>query len=163
MERKQKNKIKKIIITILLIVISITMIVIYTIKTNGQLNTTEKFIEYDGDIMAIPYGRSDIDVYADGKIWAKSVEYGKAKKEIASEEIEKLKEKLKEIDYMNLKEQYNVYGTGNYEEIAINLEGNKKKIRLDYIMSRQDSTNLPKELNEFMRLFKETIYEKVEE
>lgn len=87
----------------------------------------------------------------------------KPKKEIASEEIEKLKEKLKEIDYMNLKEQYNVYGTGNYEEIAINLEGNKKKIRLDYIMSRQDSTNLPKELNEFMRLFKETIYEKVEE
>ena len=80
-----------------------------------------------------------------------------------SEEIEKLKEKLKEIDYMNLKEQYNVYGTGNYEEIAINLEGNKKKIRLDYIMSRQDSTNLPKELNEFMRLFKETIYEKAEE
>ena len=34
MERKQKNKIKKIIITILLIVTSITMIVIYTIKTN---------------------------------------------------------------------------------------------------------------------------------
>lgn len=67
MERKKKNKIKKIIITILLIVTSITMIVIYTIKTNGQLNTTEKFIEYDGDIMAIPYGRSDIDVYADGK------------------------------------------------------------------------------------------------
>ena len=82
---------------------------------------------------------------------------------LTKEEIEKLKEKLKEIDYMNLKEQYNVYGTGNYEEIAINLEGNKKKIRLDYIMSRQDSTNLPKELNEFMRLFKETIYEKAEE
>ena len=76
---------------------------------------------------------------------------------------DKLKEKLKEIDYMNLKEQYNVYGTGNYEEITINLDGNKKKIRLDYIMSRQDSTNLPKELNEFMRLFKETIYEKAEE
>ena len=87
MERKQKNKIKKIIITILLIVISITMIVIYTIKTNGQLSTTEKFIQYDGDVMAMPYGRSDIDVYADGKIWAKSVEYGKAKKEITSEDV----------------------------------------------------------------------------
>ena len=27
-------------------------------------------------------------------------------------------------------------------------------------MTRYDSTNLPKELNEFMRLFKEKIYEK---
>ena len=74
--------------------------------------------------------------------------------------LEEIKEKLKEIEYMNLKNEYNVYGKGNYEEITINFEENKKQIRFNYIMSRYDSTNAPKELNEFMRLLKDIMYEK---
>lgn len=60
---------------------------------------------------------------------------------------------------MNLKKEYNVYGDGAYEEIIIKIDGQEKKIRLNYIMSRYDSTNLPKELSEFMKIFKQTIYE----
>lgn len=150
----------KIIIIVLIVILAITLITMYTIKTNKNLNTNEKFINYEGDILPIPYGRSDIDIYSDGKIWAKSVEYGKTKKEILEEDLEKLKEKLKEIDYMNLEKTYNVYGNGNYEEITINLDGNKKKIRFNYIVSRYDSTNAPKELKEFMRLLKDVMYEK---
>lgn len=151
---------KKKIIIIALTIIAIAFIITYTIKTNKNLNTNEKFISYEGDILAMPYGRSDIEIYSDGTIWAKTVEYGKVKAKIAEEDLEKLKEKLKEIDYMNLEKQYNVYGQGNYEEITINFDGNKKQIRLNYIMSRYDSTNSPKELNEFMKLLKEAIYEK---
>ena len=151
---------EKIIIILLMVILAITLIIMYTMKTNKNLNTNEKFINYEGDILTMPYGRSDIDLYADGTIWAKSVEKGKAKEKITDEDMERLKEKLKEIDYMNLKDEYNVYGNGNYEEITINFDGNKKQIRLNYIMSRYDSTNEPKELNEFMRLLKETIYEK---
>ena len=108
----------------------------------------------------MPYGTSDIDLYEDGTIWARSVEYGKTKNKISKEDLEELKKKLKDIDYTSLENQYNIYGEGNYEEIIINLDGETKTIRLNYIMSRYDSTNLPKELNEFMRLFKEKIYEK---
>lgn len=150
----------KIIIILLMVILAITLIIMYIMKTNKNLNTNEKFINYEGDILTMPYGRSDIDLYADGTIWAKSVEKGKAKEKITDEDMERLKEKLKEIDYMNLKDEYNVYGNGNYEEITINFDGNKKQIRLNYIMSRYDSTNAPKELNEFMRLLKEAIYEK---
>ena len=150
---------KKIIAIILFIIITIILIIIYTMKMNKNLNTNEKFISYEGDILEMPYGRSDIEIYLDGTIWAKSVEYGKAKEKITDEDMEKLKEKLKEIDYMNLKDEYNVYGNGNYEEITIKLDGNKKTIRLNYIMSRYDSTNAPKKLNEFMRLLKEAMYE----
>lgn len=151
---------KKIVIIALIVILAIVLIIMYTIKTNKNLSTNEKFISYEGDILEMPYGRSDIEIYSDGTIWAKSVEYGKAKKQIAEEDLQKLKEKLKEIDYMNLEKQYNVYGKGNYEEITINLDGNKKQLRLNYIMSRYDSTNAPKELNEFMKLLKEAIYEK---
>ena len=151
---------KKILIILVLIIIAITFIIIYTIKNVPKLSTTEKFISYTGDILAMPYGTSDIDLYEDGTIWARSVEYGKTKNKISKEDLEELKKKLKDIDYTSLENQYNVYGEGNYEEIIINLDGETKKIRLNYIMSRYDSTNLPKELNEFMRLFKEKIYEK---
>lgn len=150
----------KIIIIVLIVILAIILITMYTIKTNKNLNTNEKFISYEGDILEIPYGRSDIDIYSDGKIWAKSIEKGKVKEKITNEDMERLKEKLKEIDYMNFKNEYNVYGNGNYEEITINFEENKKQIRFNYIMSRYDSTNAPKELNEFMRLLKEAIYEK---
>lgn len=151
---------KKILIILVLIIIAITFIIIYTIKNVPKLSTTEKFISYTGDILAMPYGTSDIDLYEDGTIWARSVEYGKTKNKISKEDLEELKKKLKDIDYTSLENQYNVYGEGNYEEIIINLDGETKTIRLNYIMSRYDSTNLPKELNEFMRLFKEKIYEK---
>ena len=151
---------KKILIILVLIIIAITFIIIYTIKNVPKLSTTEKFISYTGDILAMPYGTSDIDLYEDGTIWARSVEYGKTKNKISKEDLEELKKKLKDIDYTSLENQYNVYGKGNYEEIIINLDGETKTIRLNYIMSRYDSTNLPKELNEFMRLFKEKIYEK---
>ncbi len=151
---------KKILIILVLIIIAITFIIIYTIKNVPRLSTTEKFISYTGDILAMPYGTSDIDLYEDGTIWARSVEYGKTKNKISKEDLEELKKKLKDIDYTSLENQYNIYGEGNYEEIIINLDGETKTIRLNYIMSRYDSTNLPKELNEFMRLFKEKIYEK---
>lgn len=151
---------KKILIILVLIIIAITFIIIYTIKNVPRLSTTEKFISYTGDILAMPYGTSDIDLYEDGTIWARSVEYGKTKNKISKEDLEELKKKLKDIDYTSLENQYNIYGEGNYEEIIINLDGETKTIRLNYIMSRHDSTNLPKELNEFMRLFKEKIYEK---
>ena len=151
---------KKILIILVLIIIAITFIIIYTIKNVPKLSTTEKFISYTGDILAMPYGTSDIDLYEDGTIWARSVEYGKTKNKISKEDLEELKKKLKDIDYTSLENQYNIYGEGNYEEIIINLDGETKTIRLNYIMSRYDSTNLPKELNEFMRLFKEKIYEK---
>ena len=151
---------KKILIILVLIIIAITFIIIYTIKNVPKLSTTEKFISYTGDILAMPYGTSDIDLYEDGTIWARSVEYGKTKNKISKEDLEELKKKLKDIDYTSLENQYNIYGEGNYEEIIINLDGGTKTIRLNYIMSRYDSTNLPKELNEFMRLFKEKIYEK---
>lgn len=128
-------------------------------KSNNNLNTNEIFIRYRSDILPSSFSTSDIDVYADGSIWAKSVENGNAKKQISPEDLEMLKEKLREIDYMNLEKEYNVYGEGSYEEIIIKIDGNEKKIRLNYIMSRYDSTNLPKELSEFMRLFKQTIYE----
>lgn len=150
----------KIIIIVLIVVVAVTLITMYTIKTNKSLNTNEKFINYEGDILTMPYGRSDIDLYADGTIWARSVEKGNVKEKITDEDMERLKEKLKEIDYMNLKDEYNVYGNGNYEEITINFDGNKKQIRMNYIMSRYDSTNAPKELNEFMRLLKDIMYEK---
>ena len=151
---------KKILIILVLIIIAITFIIIYTITNVPRLSTTEKFISYTGDILAMPYGTSDIDLYEDGTIWARSVEYGKTKNKISKEDLEELKKKLKDIDYTSLENQYNIYGEGNYEEIIINLDGETKTIRLNYIMSRYDSTNLPKELNEFMRLFKEKIYEK---
>lgn len=151
---------KKILIILVLIIIAITFIIIYTIKNVPRLSTTEKFISYTCDILAMPYGTSDIDLYEDGTIWARSVEYGKTKNKISKEDLEELKKKLKDIDYTSLENQYNIYGEGNYEEIIINLDGETKTIRLNYIMSRYDSTNLPKELNEFMRLFKEKIYEK---
>lgn len=151
---------KKILIILVLIIIAITFIIIYTIKNVPRLSTIEKFISYTGDILAMPYGTSDIDLYEDGTIWARSVEYGKTKNKISKEDLEELKKKLKDIDYTSLENQYNIYGEGNYEEIIINLDGETKTIRLNYIMSRYDSTNLPKELNEFMRLFKEKIYEK---
>ena len=151
---------KKILIILVLIIIAITFIIIYTIKNVPRLSTTEKFISYTGDILAMPYGTSDIDLYEDGTIWARSVEYGKTKNKISKEDLEELKKKLKDIDYTSLENQYNIYGEGNYEEIIINLDWETKTIRLNYIMSRYDSTNLPKELNEFMRLFKEKIYEK---
>ena len=151
---------KKILIILVLIIIAITFIIIYTIKNVPRLSTTEKFISYTGDILATPYGTSDIDLYEDGTIWARSVEYGKTKNKISKEDLEELKKKLKDIDYTSLENQYNIYGEGNYEEIIINLDGETKTIRLNYIMSRYDSTNLPKELNELMRLFKEKIYEK---
>ena len=151
---------KKILIILVLIIIAITFIIIYTIKNVPRLSTTEKFISYTGDILAMPYGTSDIDLYEDGTIWARSVEYGKTKNKISKEDLEELKKKLKDIDYTSLENQYNIYGEGNYEEIIINLDGETKTIRLNYIMSRYDSTDLPKELNEFMRLFKEKIYEK---
>lgn len=151
---------KKILIILVLIIIAITFIIIYTIKNVPRLSTTEKFISYTCDILAMPYGTSDIDLYEDGTIWARSVEYGKTKNKISKEDLEELKKKLKDIDYTSLENQYNIYGEGNYEEIVINLDGETKTIRLNYIMSRYDSTDLPKELNEFMRLFKEKIYEK---
>ena len=150
----------KIIIIVLIVVVAVTLITMYTIKTNKSLNTNEKFINYEGDILPLPYGSSDIDIYSDGKIWAKSIENGKVKEKITDEDMERLKEKLKEIDYMNFKNEYNLYGKGNYEEITINFEENKKQIRFNYIMSRYDSTNAPKELNEFMRLLKDIMYEK---
>ena len=150
---------KKIFIMLLIFILFVTFIVIYVIKSNNNLNTNELFIEYHADILASSFGTSDINVYADGNIWAKSVERGKVKKQISAEEMEKLKEKLVEIDYMNLKKEYNVYGDGAYEEIIIKIDGQEKKIRLNYIMSRYDSTNLPKELSEFMKIFKQTIYE----
>lgn len=159
-KNNKKSKRIKTILVILLLIMFIVLVILYTVKTNKNLSTTEKFIRYNGDILAMPYGTSDIDIYADGTIWAKSVEYGKVKNKITEEELEKLKNKLKEIDYMNLENQYNVYCEGNYEEITINMEGNEKKIRLNYIMSRYDSTNVPKSFNEFVRLLKETIYEK---
>ena len=150
---------KKIFIMLLIFILFVTFIVIYVIKSNNNLNTNELFIEYHADILDSSFGTSDINVYADGNIWAKSVERGKVKKQISAEEVEKLKEKLVEIDYMNLKKEYNVYGDGAYEEIIIKIDGQEKKIRLNYIMSRYDSTNLPKELSEFMKIFKQTIYE----
>lgn len=150
---------KKIFIIILAIILIITFIIIYVMKSNNNLNTNEIFIRYRSDILPSSFSTSDIDVYADGSIWAKSVESGNAKKQISPEDLEMLKEKLREIDYMNLEKEYNVYGEGSYEEIIIKIDGNEKKIRLNYIMSRYDSTNLPKELSEFMRLFKQTIYE----
>lgn len=150
---------KKIFLIILAIIIFIIFIIIYVMKTNNKLTTGERFIRYRSDILALPYGSSDIDIYADGAIWAKSVEYGKAKNEISEEDLKKIKEKLIEIDYMNLEKQYNVYGKGTYEEIIINIDGNEKKIRLNYIMSRHDATNLPKGLNEFMKLLKQAMYE----
>ena len=93
----------KIIIIVLIVVVAVTLITMYTIKTNKSLNTNEKFINYEGDILPLPYGRSDIDIYSDGKIWAKSIENGKVKEKITDEDMERLKEKLKEIDYMNFK------------------------------------------------------------
>lgn len=150
---------KKIFIIVLAIILAITFIIIYVIKSNNNLSTSELFIKYRSDILPFPNGSSDIDIYADGTIWAKSVEYGKVKKQISQEDLDILKEKLIEIDYMNLEKEYNVYGSGSYEEIIINIDGNTKTIRLNYIMSRYDSTNLPKGLNEFMRLFKQKIYE----
>lgn len=151
---------KKIFLIILAIILFITFIIIYVIKNNNNVNKSEVFIKYRSDIVTTSFKSSDIDVYADGNIWAKSVESGKVKKQISTEDLEMLKEKLIEIDYMNLEKEYNVYGNGSYEEIIIKLDGNEKKIRLNYIMSRYDSTNLPKELSEFMRLFKQAIYEK---
>ena len=127
-------------------------------KSNNNLNTNEIFIRYRSDILPSSFSTSDIDVYADGSIWAKSVENGNAKKQISPDDLEMLKEKLREIDYMNLEKEYNVYGKGSYEEIIIKIDGNQKMIRLNYIMSRYDSTNLPKELSEFMRVFKQSIY-----
>lgn len=128
-------------------------------KSNPNVNTNEVFIRYRSDILSSSFGISDIDIYADGNIWTKSLESGKTKQQISEEDLEKLKEKLRDIDYMNLEKEYNVYGDGAYEEIIINMDGNEKKIRLNYIMSRYDSTNLPKQLSEFMRLFKQAIYE----
>ena len=84
---------------------------------------------------------------------------GKVKNQITEEEVNKLKEKLREIDYNNLNKEYNVYGNGNYEEIKINMDGSSKDIKFNYIVARYDSSNLPKELSEFMRLLKQTIYE----
>ena len=103
-------------------------------KSNNNLNTNEIFIRYRSDILPSSFSTSDIDVYADGSIWAKSVENGNAKKQISPEDLEMLKEKLREIDYMNLEKEYNVYGEGSYEEIIIKIDGNEKKIRLNYIM-----------------------------
>ena len=86
---------RRIITIVLIILLVIVGIIIYTLKVNKDLKTKDRFIMYEGDILPIPYGRSDIDIYSDGKIWAKSVEYGKTKKEILEEDLEKLKEKLK--------------------------------------------------------------------
>lgn len=150
---------KKIFLIVLVIILFITFIIIYVVKSNNKLTTSERFIRYRSDILALPYGSSDIDIYADGTVWAKLVEYGKAKSQISEEDLQKLKEKLIEIDYMNLEKEYNVYGKGSYEEIIINVDGSEKKIRLNYIMSRHDSANLPKGLSEFMKLLKQAMYE----
>lgn len=151
---------KKIFLIILATILFITCIIIYVMKSNNNVKSGEIFIKYRSDILPSSFKSSDIDIYADGNIWARSVESGKVKKQISQEDLEMLKEKLREIDYMNLDKEYNVYGEGSYEEIIIKIDGNQKMIRLNYIMSRYDSTNLPKELSEFMRLFKQSIYEK---
>ena len=67
--------------------------------------------------------------------------------------------KMEAIKIINLNKEYNVYGNGNYEEIKINMDGSSKDIKFNYIVARYDSSNLPKELSEFMRLLKQTIYE----
>ena len=63
------------------------------------------------------------------------------------------------VDLYEIDKEYNVYGNGNYEEIKINMDGSSKDIKFNYIVARYDSSNLPKELSEFMRLLKQTIYE----
>ena len=149
-------------ILIIIVAIIIIAFAIYSALQNQPQEDISKstlFINYTGDILALPYGSSDINIYDDGKIWARSVEKGKVKNQITEEEVNKLKEKLREIDYNNLNKEYNVYGNGNYEEIKINMDGNTKDIKFNYIVARYDSSNLPKELNEFMRLLKQTIYE----
>lgn len=153
---------KKKVILIIIVAIIIIAFAIYSALQNQPQEDISKstlFINYTGDILALPYGSSDINIYDDGKIWARSVEKRKVKNQITEEEVNKLKEKLREIDYNNLNKEYNVYGNGNYEEIKINMDGNTKDIKFNYIVARYDSSNLPKELNEFMRLLKQTIYE----
>ena len=153
---------KKKVILIMIVAIIIIAFAIYSALQNQPQEDISKstlFINCTGDILALPYGSSDINIYDDGKIWARSVEKGKVKNQITEEEVNKLKEKLREIDYNNLNKEYNVYGNGNYEEIKINMDGSSKDIKFNYIVARYDSSNLPKELSEFMRLLKQTIYE----
>lgn len=152
---------KKKIIFIVLIVILIIVLVVISMKKNdiSRFTTREIFISYRGDTLSFPYGESDFEVYSDGNIWIRSVEKGKVKRSISDEELETLKEKLIEIDYMSLGDEYNLYGTGNFEEITINIDGNKKKIKLNYVISRDDAKNAPEKLKGFLKLFKQIVYE----
>ena len=78
-------------------------------KSNPNVNPNEVFIRYRSDILSSSFGISDIDIYADGNIWTKSLESGKTKQQISEEALEKLKEKLRDIDYMNLEKEYRNY------------------------------------------------------
>lgn len=118
---------KKIFIIVLATILFITFVIIYVMKSNKNVNTSEIFIKYRSDIVPASFKFSDIDIYADGSIWAKSVESGKVKSKISPEDLEMIKEKLIEIDYANLEKEYNVYGEGAYEEIIIKIDGNEKK------------------------------------
>ena len=131
---------KKVILIIILAIIIIAFAIYSALQNQPQedISKSTLFINYTGDILALPYGSSDINIYDDGKIWARSVEKGKVKNQITEEEV---------------------YGNGNYEEIKINMDGSSKDIKFNYIVARYDSSNLPKELSEFMRLLKQTIYE----
>ena len=76
---------KKKVILIIIVAIIIIAFAIYSALQNQPQEDISKstlFINYTGDILALPYGSSDINIYDDGKIWARSVENGKFKNKI---------------------------------------------------------------------------------
>ena len=68
---------KKIFLIILATILFITCIIIYVMKSNNNVKSGEIFIKYRSDILPSSFKSNDIDIYADGNIWARSVESGK--------------------------------------------------------------------------------------
>ena len=142
----------KIMIGIALVVIIIAIVAAIYLYISKNIHG-DVLVEYrsvdDGDLSTVIV---DFKLYEDGTIEVKSPGNYKFKEKIKEIEVKQIKEKLKEINYMNLPDEVILLGTNLTIKTTLRLDGQEKVVRLLYDLEKGNDYYPPYKIEDFYLL-----------